>query len=76
LIIDPADDEINVLLPMVLGVFVLFCLSIFSLVLSYMLKYQVILFDVSSLKITAMKWFGFIGGSISVLIILGFLALS
>ncbi len=40
-----------------------------------MLRYKVLLFDVSPFKISAMKWFGLVGGSTSVLIILGFMAL-
>jgi hypothetical protein len=76
LLIDPADDEINVVLPAIFAVLILFGLSILSLVLSYLLRYQIILFDVSDFKIAVMKWFGFVGGGIAVLVIMSVLALS
>ena len=75
LIVDHADDEINVLLPTFLAVIILFCLSILSLALSYVLRNHLVFFNVSPFKIIAMKWFGLVGGGITVLIMLGFLAL-
>ena len=63
------------LLPAIGALIVFFCLSIFSLVLSYMLRYKVILFDVRTFKVTVMKRFGLAGVGISVLIILCLMAL-